>query len=184
MRITGFLGCLLLSLTAIGCTSGPRETAVSTVAPPFTYDHAAVACVNAHPTPPPLFAGENIASAHAAGRFTVACPMLVDPRVTDWSAAVVAKDDRTISIYFLSGTMCTGVLQRIEVAETQTTVTVSLYLGVLRVAPGVFEAPPGFSCAMYGVPSATVVKLAAPLGNRQLKTPRSDDGYRTFVSHL
>ena len=169
----------MLSLAATGCTSGPRVTTMSTEAPPSPYVRAAVACVNAHRTPPPSFADENLAYP-----FTVACPMLVNPRPPDWSVAVVAKDDRTILISFTSGTLCTGVLQHVELAETPTTVTVTLYLGVLRIEPGVVQAPPGFSCDMYGVPSATVVKLAAPLANRQLITPHSGDGDRTFVSHL
>jgi hypothetical protein len=127
-----------------------------------------------------MFAGENVASAHARGSFTVACLMLVNPHPIDWSAAVVAKDDRTVSIYFLGGTICTGVLQRVEVAETQTTVTIILYLGVARPVP----ALPGISCDMYGQPFATVVKLADPLANRQLKTPHpAGDGY-PLVSHL
>jgi hypothetical protein len=105
--------------------------------------------------------------------------MLVNPYPIDWSAAVVAKDDRTVSIYFVGGTICTGLLQRVEVAGTQTTVTIIPYLGVVRPLP----ALPGISCDEYGLFFATAVKLAEALGNRQLKTRHPGDGH-LFVSHL
>jgi hypothetical protein len=127
-----------------------------------------------------MFAGEYVATAHAAGNFTLACPTLVNPYPIDWSAAIVAKDDRTVSIYFVGGTLCTGLLQRVEVAETQTTVTVIPYLGVARPLPSL----PGISCDAYGLSFATVVKLAEALGNRQLKTRRPAGDGRPFVSHL
>jgi hypothetical protein len=106
--------------------------------------------------------------------------MLVNSYPIDWSAAVVAKDDRTVRISFVAGTLCTGLLQRVEVAETQTTVTIIPYLGVARPLP----ALPGISCDMYGLGFATVVKLADSLGNRQLKTRHPAGDGHLFVSHL
>lgn len=179
MRVTGIVACLLLSLATTACTNTPQATPV----PASPFDPAAVACVDAHPSPPPFFAGEHLEGGAngSSGSFTVACPMLVNPRHIDWRTAVIAKDDRTISIYFFGGTICSGVLQRVEVAETPATVTIDLYLGVAPLVKPSEERV----CDAIGHSYVAVVRLAEPLGTRQLKTPpMSSDHYPTVVSHL
>lgn len=178
VRIAGMAGCVVLLLAATACTTATGTTAPPTPTP--TFDPAAVACANAQPAPPPDFAGENLGSSGPSGRFTVACPMLIDPHPVGWYAAVVAKDDRTVTIYFMGGIICSGLLQRVDVVETETEVTVSIYLGVARVL-----VPSGRGvCNASGQLFATVVRLATPLGKRQLTTPHLASDGPPVVTHL
>jgi hypothetical protein len=107
--------------------------------------------------------------------------MLINPRLVHWNGAVVAKDDRTVSIYFSGGSACMGALQRVEARESQSAVTLSVYLGVARILNP--DSP--FVCNAIGYADATTVELAAPLGARRLDTSSpSGTGDPPVVAHL
>lgn len=106
--------------------------------------------------------------------------MLVKPRLIGWSASVVASDDRTVTVYFSGGNICTGILQRIEVIETPTRVTFHVYLGVARI----IKPTPHLGCTDEGHGYATTVELAAPLGGRQIDTSLPAIPGPPAVSHL
>jgi hypothetical protein len=169
-------GCLPLIVLVSACQSQPGS-------PPIPLDPAAVACVAAHSTPPALFAGETVTvgSEVLRGKYVAACTMLINPRLVHWNGAVVAKDDRTVSIYFSGGSACMGALQRVEATESQSVVTLSVYLGVARI----LKPDSRFVCNAMGYANATTVELAAPLAARHIDTSwASGTGDPPVVAHL
>jgi len=169
-------GCLPLLALVSACQSQPGS-------PPIPLDPAAVACVAAHPAPPALFAGETVTvdTDVLRGKYVAACSMLINPRLVRWNGAVVAKDDRTVSIYFSGGNACMGALQRVEATESQRAVTLSVYLGVARI----LKPDSRFVCNAIGYANATTVELAAPLGARHIDTSSpSGPGDPSVVAHL
>lgn len=146
-------------------------------------DPAAVACVSRHPAPPPFFAGERItvAGVTLGGQYVVPCPMLIIPDFTVWDGAVVGRDDRTVTLYFPGGNICTGFPLRVDVSETSTRVVFSVYLGVARVV----HPNAQFGCTTEGHEYITTVKLSSPLGSRQIDAPGlARGGNPRIVAHL
>ena len=90
------------------------------------------------------------------------------PKPVAWDNAIVAADDRTLTVSYEAGAAPCFVLDRVEKDYGEGFVTVTLYAGTDPTAG------PVLSCLSIGILSHTLVELSEPLGGRELL-----DGART-----
>lgn len=139
--------------------------------PQVASDPAIQACLHAVTPKPQVFRpASDPTDAFRAAPYERPCPAAVpQAEAQAWDVAVVGPDDRTVSVYFTGGPVgdrC-GLLQRIDVVETETDVTITLYLGI---DPALARQPEA-SCESIGQLIVTNVALQQPLDTRQLRTP-------------
>jgi hypothetical protein len=86
-------------------------------------------------------------------------PGMVDVRPVPFDSVAPGPDGRTLAVRFTGGVAPCFVLDRVDVAERATAVTVTLHAG-REPSP----EPP--ACIMIAAEYETVVALASPLGDR------------------
>ncbi len=97
--------------------------------------------------------------AEPEGELVTPRPGMADTHAVNWTRAEPVGDGSVLRISYTAGVEPCSVLDRVEVAETGDTVTVT-------VVEGSDPAFPDAACIALGVLKAVEVPLAAPLGTR------------------
>ncbi|MBP2707287.1 hypothetical protein JOL79_26235 [Microbispora sp. RL4-1S] len=144
----------LLTL-AVACGETPSDTTASAPSAPPTHT----------PAPPPA---STTPGAPGPASAPAPAPSLVTPaghtvrtRKVRWLDATPSADGRSLEIVWWSGVEPCNVLDRVEVAETPKTVTVTLYEGTDPRSPDV-------ACIDIALKKRTAVALKAPLDGRKV----------------
>ncbi|GAA1269635.1 hypothetical protein Psi02_19740 [Planotetraspora silvatica] len=85
----------------------------------------------------------------------------INPRKVPWISAKPTDDGTALNVVWWSGVEPCNVLDRVEVAETADTVTVTLWEGHDRRQPDAM-------CIEIAIQKQTRVRLPAPLGDRKV----------------
>ncbi|WP_433221720.1 hypothetical protein [Microtetraspora malaysiensis] len=85
----------------------------------------------------------------------------LNPRKIAWTSVTPSADGRSLAIVWWSGVAPCTVLDRVEVEESATRVTVTLY-------EGRDPRHPDTACIAIALEKTTTVRLAAPLDGRQV----------------
>ena len=97
----------------------------------------------------------------SGAEFTTPRPGMVDPRPVAFEEAIVADDDRTITVFYWSGVEPCSVLDRVEVEPGETEVVITLFEGGDPEAQGV-------ACIAIAQRKAVQVVLDEPVAGRDV----------------
>lgn len=144
---TPFLFAVLVTAPVAGACGGPAPVSSASPSPESPTDVAVDTPAPGTPT-----AGPSPAVPKGG---------TLKPRKIAWTSAEPEADGRTIRILWTSGVEPCHTLDRVDVAETAKTVTITLYEGPLRASPDV-------ACIEIAIEKVTEVRLDKPLGGRKI----------------
>lgn len=92
-------------------------------------------------------------------------PGMDNPHPSAFTSVEPIGDERTLAVFFTGGVAPCYVLDRVEIDETDTTVTITLFIGA---DPEAVTDTETVACIDIGVSYETRVTLDAPLGARTI----------------